>query len=129
MTVGLAPAVADAILDALCRGVAWTPPAEIWVRFHLGDPGVDGTANPAVESTRVQAVFATSADGGAIANTATLTWPSAAASEDYTHYSTWDDETAGTFQFSGTATLPPAVLGQPFEVEVGDLSVTLGVAA
>jgi hypothetical protein len=128
LAVGLAPAAADAVLDALCRGEAWTPPAAVWVQLHTGDPGVDGTANPAVETTRVQATFATPADGGTVANTAALEWPAVAEDEDYTHYSAWDAE-AGVFQFSGTVTAVPATAGQPFTVAVGDLVVSLGVAA
>ena len=86
MTTGLAPAVANSILDALCRSVAWTDPAAFWVKLHLGDPGAAGTANAAANTTRQQATFS-AASGGAITNSAALTWTAVSTTEIYTHVS------------------------------------------
>lgn len=129
MAVGLAPAVANAILDALCRSVAWSEPAELWVKLHIGDPGAAGTANPAGETDRVQAIFASSASGGAISNTTALVWTGVSNAEDYTHWSAWDANAAGNFQFSGLMTANAVLVGDNFTIPVGDLDVTLTVAA
>lgn len=129
MATGLAPATANAILDALCRSVAWTEPDEVWVKLHVGDPGAAGTSNPATETTRKQATFGTAASGGAISNTAALTWTSVAGTEDFTHFSAWTASTAGTFLFSGTVTANAVTAGDDFTVPIGDLDCTLNIAA
>lgn len=129
MATGLSPATANSILDALCRSVAWTDPAEVWVKLHTGDPGAAATANAATETTRKQATFGTGASGGAISNTAALTWTNVAGTEDYTHFSAWDASTAGTFLFSGTVTSNAVVAADTFTIPIGDLDVTLGVAS
>lgn len=125
MAVGLASASANAILNALCRSTAWTEPAEVWIKLHVGDPGSAGTANAATETDRIQATFGTNASAGAISNTAALTWTSVAGTEDYTHYSAWDASTAGNFLFSGTVTANAVTAGDNFEIPIGDLDVTL----
>lgn len=129
MATGLAPATANAILNALCRNTAWTQPAAVWVKLHVGEPGAAATANPAVETDRIQATFGTAATGGAISNTSALTWTGVAGTEDYTHFSAWDASTAGNFLFSGTITANPVTTGDDFTIPVGDLDVTLAVAA
>lgn len=129
MATGFAPDIANSILDALCRNVAWSQPAAVYVKLHLGDPGAAGTSNAATETTRQQATFGTAASGGAIANTVALSWASYPASEDVTHFSAWTESTAGTFLFSGTVTANPITSGNTFTIAIGDLDVTLGVAA
>ncbi len=129
MTVGFAPATANALLNALCRGSAYTPPAAIWVKLHVGDPGAAGTSNPATETTRKQATFGTNAAGGAIANTAPMTWTSVAGSEDYTHFTAWDSSSGGTFQFSGTVTANPVTASDDFVAGVGALTASIPVAS
>lgn len=129
MTVGLAAATANAILDALARSVAWTEPDEIWIKLHVGDPGAAGTSNAATETTRKQATFGAGASGGAISNTVALTWTNVAGSEDFTHYSAWTASAAGTFLFSGTVTANAVVTADTFTIPIGDLDLTLSVAA
>lgn len=129
MAVGLAPATANAILDGLCRSVAWTDPVAVWVKLHIGDPGAAGTANAAGNTTRQQGTFGTAASGGAISNTAALTWTLVSTSEDYTHFSAWDDQTIGSFLFSGTITANAVTANDTFTIPIGDLDVTLSVAA
>ena len=125
MTVGLAAATANAVLDALCRSVTWTDPAGVWIQLHVGDPGAAGTANTAVETDRTQAVFGSAAASGAISNTVALTWSSVAGTEDFTHYSAWDASSSGNFLFSGTVTANSVTAGDDFTIPVGDLDVTL----
>ncbi|MFB4320656.1 hypothetical protein [Actinomadura sp. 21ATH] len=129
MAVGFAPATANAILNALCRNVAWTQPSAVWVKLHIGDPGAAATANPAVETDRIQGTFGSAASGGAISNTAALTWTSVAGAEDYTHFSAWDASTSGNFLFSGTVGANAVMVGDDFVIPIGDLDVTLAVAA
>lgn len=129
MAVGLAAATANAILNALCRSTAWTEPDENWVQLHTGDPGAAGTANVATETDRIQATFGTNASGGAISNTAALTWTGVADSEDYTHFSVWTASTAGTFLYSGTVTANAVTTGDDFVIPIGDLDVSLAVAS
>lgn len=129
MAVGFATATANAILDALCRSVAWSDPAELWVKLHIGDPGAAGTANAATETTRKQATFGTAAAAGSISNTLAMTWTNVAGSEDYTHASVWDASTAGTFVFSGTITADAVTATNTFTIDVGGITVSLAVAA
>lgn len=129
MAVGINAAVANSILNALCRSTAWTEPDEVWVKLHVGDPGSAGASNAATETTRKQATFGTNASGGAISNTAALTWTNVSGSEDYTHFSTWDASTAGTFLFSGTVTANAVTAADTFTIAIGDLDVALAVAS
>lgn len=128
MAVGLAAATANAILDALCRSVAWSDPAAFWIKLHVGDPGSAGTSNAATETTRKQPTFS-AASGGAITNSAAITWTNVAGTEDYTHWSAWDASTAGTFLMSGTITANAVVTADTFEIPIGELDITAGVAA
>lgn len=125
MTVGLSSTVANAILDALCRSVAWTDPAAVYIQLHTGDPGSAGTSNVATETDRTQATFGAGASGGAISNTAAISWTNVAGTEDYTHYSAWDASTSGNYLFSGTVTANAVVAGDTFTIAIGDLDVTL----
>lgn len=128
MALGLSAANANAVLNALCRATAFTGPAALWVKLHVGDPGT-GSSNAAGHTTRIQATFGTAASGGAISNTAALSWTNVTAAEDYTHFSVWDASTAGNFQFSGTITANAMQVGDTFQVAIGGLIVTLPVAA
>lgn len=125
MAVGLAPAIANSILDALCRSVVWAEPAAFWVKLHIGDPGAAGAGNPAAETTRQQATFSAAA-GGAITTSAALEWLSVAASETITHVSFWDASTAGVFLGSDALAAPKALdLGDDFTIPAGDLDLDL----
>lgn len=126
---GLASAIANSILDALCRSVTWTEPAEFWVKLHLGDPGASGASNAATETTRKQITFS-AASGGAITNSGAVSWTSYPAAETVTHVSFWDASTAGTFLGSDAlnASKSPGV-GDTLTLPAGDLDLTLTVAA
>lgn len=129
MTVGLAAATANSILNALCRNAAWTQPSAVWIKLHTGDPGAAGTSNAATETTRKQGTFGTNASGGAISNTVAISWTAVAGTEDFTHFSAWDASTAGTFLFSGTITANAMTAGDDFNVPIGDADLVLGIAA
>lgn len=129
MATGLAAATANAILDALCRSVAWSEPAAVYVQLHTADPGAAGTTSVATEADRVQATFGAGAASGAISNTAALEWTGVAGTEDYTHFSAWDASTDGNFLFSGSITANAVTSGDTFTIPVGDLDVSLGIAS
>lgn len=129
MAEGWASGIANAVLDALCRSVAWTEPDEVWIQLHTGAPGAAGTANVATETDRIQATFGSAAASGAISNTAALTWTGVAGTEDYTHFSAWSASTSGTFLFSGTITANAVTTGDDFTIPIGDLNVSLPIAS
>lgn len=125
MATGLSATVANAILDALCRSVAWTEPAAFYVKLHLGDPGSAGTANPAAETDRVLATMS-AASGGAITNSADLDWTAVAATEVITHVSFWDASTAGNFLGSDALAASKSLdAGDDFSIPAGDLDLSL----
>lgn len=125
MTVGLASATANSILNALCRNTAWTQPAAIYVKLHIGDPGASAASNAAGNTTRQQATFGTNASAGSIANTVAVTWTSVSTTETYTHYSAWDASSNGNFLFSGTLTANGVTIGDTFTVAIGALTASL----
>ena len=133
MAVGLSSAIANDVLDAICKNDALTtlPAAAFFIKLHIGDPGSAGTANPAVNTTRKSVTFGSAASGGAISNTAAITWTSGevTGSEDYTHWSAWTASTSGTFLCSGTLTANAVTSGDQFTIPIGDLDLTLTVAA
>jgi hypothetical protein len=125
MAVGLASGVANSILDALCRSVAWSEPAEFWVKLHTGDPGAAGAGNAAGETTRKQATFS-AASGGAITTSAALEWTNVSTSETYSHVSFWDHVSAGNFLGSDDLATPRAVVaGDNFTIATGDLDLAI----
>lgn len=125
MAVGLASGVANSVLDALCRSVAWTEPAAFWVKLHIGDPGAAGASNPAGETDRIEAIMS-AASGGAITNSSLLTWAAVSTTETYSHVSFWSASAAGTFLGSDALNSTVAVVaGNDFTIPVGDLDLSL----
>ncbi len=129
MTTGIASGIANSILDALCRSVAWSEPAEFWVKLHTGDPGSAGTANAATETTRKQATFAAASAG--VANTsADLAWTSVAGTETVSYVSFWSASTSGTFLGSDALdTARSLTAGDNFTIASGDATLTLAPVA
>lgn len=131
MAVGLSPGEANKILDAIARAVNYTAPTAFWIQLHTADPGAAGTTAIAGNATRKQVTFGSGASGGAISNTVAVSWTTGEVdtSEDYTHWSAWTASTAGTFLCSGTMTANAVVVGDTFTIPIGDLDLTLTVAA
>lgn len=129
MTVGLSSTVANAVANALCRNTAWTQPAAVHIKLHVGDPGAAGTSNAATNTTRQQATFGTTASGGALENTVAITWTNVSGAEDYSHYSAWDAASNGNFLFSGVVTANAVVTGDTFTIAIGDIDVSFGPVA
>lgn len=129
MATGLASGIANSILDALCRNVAWTQPAAFCVKLHIGDPGAAGAGNPAAETTR-KAVTMSAASGGTITNSAAVTWTSLPAAETLTHVSFWSATTAGTFLGSDALNTSRTVaIGDTFEIPIGDIDLDITAIA
>ncbi len=124
MAAAIAPDVANAILDAYCSGSDYAGNAEVWVQLHVGNPGVDGTSNPAGETTRQQAFFAGAAAGEA-PTSGDLDWVSVSDTETYSYISLWDASTSGTFLGSDSLATPrPVVAGDDFTILTGDIVVS-----
>jgi len=129
MATGLASAIANSVLNAYGRNIAWTQPAAFWVKLHIGDPGAAGTTNAAGNTTRQQATFSAAA-AGSMTTSGALTWTSVSTTETYSHVSFWDASTAGTFLGSDDLNTPRSVTaGDTFTVAAGSLTITLGAVA
>lgn len=102
--------------------------AYTWVKLHIGDPGAAGTANPAVETTRLQVTWTTAASN-LIESSAAVSKTNVAASEDYTHYTVHTASTAGSAGFSGTITANPVVAGDTVTFPAGTFDTSHTMAA
>lgn len=127
MAVGMSTATANAILEAIGNNTSYAI-ATAYIKLHVGDPGAAGTSNPATETLRKAVSFGT-ASSGAIANDTAITWTTIAGSEDATHFTLWDDLTAGNFIGSGTITANPYTAGDTYTIPIGDLDLSLTVAS
>lgn len=125
MAIGLASAIANSILNAYARNVAWTQPAAFWVKLHTADPGAAGTTAAAGNTTRLQATFS-AASGGSCTTSGALSWTNVSTTETYSHVSFWDASTAGTFLGSDDLAVARAVTaGDNFTIAAGALTLTL----
>lgn len=104
----------------------------VYFQLHTGDPGVNGTANVAVTSTRKSVVWDAPDDSvpGAVSVTHTNepVW-TMAASEDPAYITTWSALTSGDFGGSGQITVDPQLVGALFDLPPGTVVVTQPVAA
>jgi hypothetical protein len=129
MAVGTSSTVANAILDALLRSVAWSEPAAVYIKLHTGDPGAAGTSNAASHTARVQATFGAAA-GGTATNSGEILFDPLAGTETISHWSAWDASSGGNFLFSGTLAASKSVTaGEALRFAAGDLDVSLTVIA
>ena len=111
------------ILEHTTGKTAWTMPTTVYVKLHLGDAGEDGTANPAVNASRQAAAWAVAASG-AIATNATITWTAVSTTETYSHWSLWDNSTAGNCLWTGALSTSAAVTaGDTFQITALTLSL------
>jgi hypothetical protein len=127
MATGFSSYLANSLLDAIGNATAFSV-SSVYVQLHVGDPGSDGTANTATETTRQLASFA-AASAGAIASDADLTWTNIAGSEDATFFSAWDSLTTGNFIFSGTISGNAYTAGDTYIIEAGSLTASLATAS
>jgi hypothetical protein len=127
MATGISSYLANAWLDATGNNTSFAV-ATVYVKLHVGDPGSAGTASPATETTRKSVSFA-AASGGSIASDADVTWTNIAGSQDATHFTAWDNVSAGNFLFSGTVTANAYNAGDTFTISSGSLTVSLTLAS
>lgn len=125
MAVGLKATIANSILDALCRNVAWTQPAAFFIKLHIGDPGAAGASNAAGNTTRQQATFS-AASAGSITTSGDVNWTNVNTAETYSHLSFLDASTAGNFLGSAALTASKLVaIGDNFTIQAGSEVVAL----
>lgn len=102
-----------------------TPPTDIFIQLHTGDPGPDGLLNVAANTERKITSWdqATniSTDGRAQSSTdAAITWPTVPASETYSWISLWDDLTVGNCWYTDEMVSPvPVTAGGAFVFPTG----------
>jgi hypothetical protein len=127
MPTGLSNYLANKFLDAVGNATAYSS-ANVYVKLHVGDPGADGTANTATETTRKSVSFSAALTGG-LTSDADVSWESIAGSEDATFFTVWDNLTAGNFLFSGTVAGNAYTAGDTFTIPSGSLTVSLTLAS
>ncbi len=128
MTVGLATATANSILNAIGNATSYNIAGGVFIKLHTADPGAAGTTAAATETTR-KAVSFGAASGGSMANDVAVTWTSIAGSQDATHFSLWDDVSAGNFVGSGTITANAYTAGDTYNIAIGAATLSFSVAA
>jgi hypothetical protein len=127
MATGLSAYTANKFLDALGNATAFSV-ADVYIKLHVGDPGANGTSNAATETTRKVVTFA-AASTGSIASDSAVSWTNIAGSQDATHFTAWDNLTAGNFLFSGTITSNPYTAGDTVTIASGSLTASLTIAS
>lgn len=104
------------ILDHTTGRAAWTAPTTVYLKLHTGDPGEDGTGNAATETTR-KSVSWNAAASGSIGSSATVEWTNVSTTETYSHWSLWDNLTAGNCLWTGALSSSAAVTaGDTFQI-------------
>ena len=86
----------NALLDHIRNGTAYTMPSSLHVKLHTGAPGEDATGNAATNAVRQTVTFG-AASGGSMSATGSpvAEWVSVSTTETYSHFSIWDNSTAG----------------------------------
>ena len=110
------------------NGTSYTAPAAVYVKLHIGVAGEDGTANAAGETTRQAAVFAAPSNpAGTMTTSADITWTSVSTAETISHFSLWDNSTAGNCLGDGALGASKTVaVGDNLTITAGNLTWTLG---
>jgi hypothetical protein len=127
MATGLSAYLANAFLDSVGNATAFSV-STAYVKLHVADPGANGTANAATETTRKLVSFS-AASVGLLTSDAAITWTNIAGSQDATYFTAWDSLTTGNFLFSGTITGNPYTAGDTYTIPSGSLTVSLTVAS
>jgi hypothetical protein len=123
--VSLSNFAENEIADWLAANGAPSAVANVYVKLHTGDPGEDGTGNPAGETDRMEATFG-AASGGVATSDADITWTAVSTTEQYQYVSLWDNASAGNCLGSGALTAPVSVTANDnFTIPAGDLTITI----
>lgn len=127
MATGISTYLANNLLDAFGNNTSFAV-ADVYIKLHVGDPSSNGTANPAVETTRKSVSFA-AASTGVLTSNADITWTNISGSQDATYFTIWDNLTAGNFLFSGSITGNPYTAGDTYTIASGSLTASLTIAS
>jgi hypothetical protein len=114
-------------MDALGNATSFSV-AQPYVKLHTQDPGTAGTANPTTETTR-KAVSFSAASAGALTSDADISWTNITGNQDATHFTCWDNISAGNFLFSGTIVAGAYTAGDTYTISAGNLTVSLTLAS
>lgn len=128
----------DEVLDHILGGAAFTPQTTVYAALFTADTGLEAN-NPTAEVSgnayaRQSITFGTAASGGAISNTAAITFPTATPGNwgDITHVAIVDhvsNTTWGTnvnvYFWGSLAATRTINNGDTFSFAIGDLTVTL----
>lgn len=126
MAAGISSYLANALLNHLRGGAAYTPPSAIYARMHTGNPGAAGTSNASAQTTRIATTFGAAASGQIAQSNApefTLT-----ATETISHVSFWDAATGGNFLWSAAASVAKGGASGDI-IRVATNSLSLGALA
>ena len=102
-----------------------TPPTDLFLQLHTGDPGPDGLDNVASNNERKITSWAQAAnilsDGRAESLTnAAISWPVVPATETYSYISLWDALTVGNCWYTDEMVSPvPVTSGGAFVFPTG----------
>ncbi len=129
MADGASSTVVNAFLASLLNGTAFTNYGTLYVELHVGAPGSAGTSNPAGNTTRQAAGTFTAPSAGSSTNNAAVTWTSVSTAETYSHVALWTLASGGTFIASGSITANAVAIGDTFTIPIGDITVSMPVAA
>lgn len=130
MALGLAAGVAQSMLNALCRNVAWTQPAAFYIQLHTADPGAAGATAVFGDARRFQATFSAAAADGTITTSADVNWTSMTAAGTVSHVSFWSASSAGTFLGSDDLAVSRTLaIGDNFTILAGDVDLSLAPIA
>ena len=111
------------LLDTLDGSGSAYSASATYLKLHIGDPGEAGTANAAAETTRKTVAFGVAASGSKV-STATVSWTLVSTTETYSHWSLWDNVSAGNCLWYGALSANAAVTaGDTFEIT--SLTLTL----
>lgn len=117
----------DAIANALrggAAGTSFTAPAAVYAKLHTGDPGEDGTANAAGETTRKAVTFGASSNG-VLTLSNSPAWTSVSTAETWSFISLWDAAAAGNCLGSGALTASKTVaIGDNATITAFTLTIT-----
>jgi len=127
MAHGISAYLGNAWMDALGNNTSFAV-AQPYIKLHTNDPGTAGTASPATETTR-KAVSFSAATAGGLTSDADVSWTNIAGSQDATHFTCWDNISAGNFLFSGAIVAGAYTAGDTYTISAGNLTVSLTLAS
>jgi len=127
MAHGISTYLGNSWMDALGNATSFSV-AQPYIKLHTNDPGTAGTASPATETTR-KAVSFSAASAGGLTSDADISWTNISGSQDATHFTCWDNISAGNFLFSGAIVAGAYTAGDTYTISAGNLTVSLTLAS